>query len=126
MPKEQNLLASAVVEANSRTIFVNFSGSPVQIPLASKISAILQSWFLGSELGNGLADIMLGEVNPSARLPVSFPIKLKHHPSYGNFPGENGIIRYDEGLLVGYRHYTTREVPTLFPFGYGLSYTTSS
>jgi beta-glucosidase len=80
-------------------------------------------WFLGSELGNGLAGIMLGEVNTSARLPVSFPIKLKHNPSYGNFLGENGIIHYDEGLLVGYRHYTIREVPTLFPFGYGLSYT---
>lgn len=79
---------------------------------------------MGSELGNGLADIMLGEMNPSARLPVSFPIKLKHNLSYGNFPGENGIIRYDETRRFLLATVTTREVLALFPFGYGLSYTT--
>ncbi|KAH6712483.1 glycoside hydrolase superfamily [Leptodontidium sp. MPI-SDFR-AT-0119] len=124
LPEEQNLLAAAILEANPRTIVVNFSGSPVEMPWASKAPAILQSWFLGSNLGDGIADILLGKVNPSAKLPVSFPISLKHNPSYGNFPGTNAVIRYDEGLLVGYRHYTTREVPTLFPFGHGLSYTT--
>jgi len=94
------------------------------MPWASKASTILQSWFLGSELGNGLADILLGTVNPSGKLPISFPISLKNNPSYGNFPGENDNICYAEGLLVGYRHYTTREIPTLFCFGHGLSYTT--
>jgi beta-glucosidase len=94
------------------------------MPWASRATTILQAWFLGSELGNGLADILLGNVNPSGKLPVSFPVTLEQNPSYGNFPGENAVIRYEEGLFVGYRHYTTQGVPTLFPFGHGLSYTT--
>ncbi|KAL3441430.1 glycoside hydrolase superfamily [Aspergillus insuetus] len=123
LPEEQDELANAVLEASDRVVVVNFSGSPVAMPWAPKATTILQAWFLGSELGNGLADILLGNVNPSGKLPVSFPVTLEQNPSYGNFPGENAVIRYEEGLLVGYRHYTTQGVPALFPFGHGLSYT---
>ncbi|KAJ0418579.1 glycosyl hydrolase family 3 N terminal domain-containing protein [Aspergillus carlsbadensis] len=124
LPEEQDELANSVLDVSDRVVVVNFSGSPVAMPWASRAAAIVQAWFLGSELGNGLADVLLGNVNPSGKLPVSFPVALEQNPSYGNFPGENAVIRYDEGLLVGYRHYTTRGVPPLFPFGHGLSYTT--
>ncbi|KAL2838660.1 beta-glucosidase precursor [Aspergillus pseudodeflectus] len=124
LPEEQDELANAVLNASDRVVVVNLSGSPVAMPWASKATTIVQAWFLGSELGNGLADVLLGNVNPSGKLPVSFPVTLEQNPSFGNFPGENAVIRYEEGLLVGYRHYTTQGVPTLFPFGHGLSYTT--
>ncbi|KAL3471517.1 glycosyl hydrolase family 3 N terminal domain-containing protein [Aspergillus californicus] len=124
LPEEQDELANAVLGASNRVVVVNFSGSPVAMPWASNATTILQAWFLGSELGNGLADVLLGNVNPSGKLPVSFPATLEQNPSYGNFPGRDAVIRYEEGLLVGYRHYTTKGVPALFPFGHGLSYTT--
>jgi beta-glucosidase len=125
LPEEQDELAAAVLTANPRTIVINFSGSPVAMPWAPKAATILQAWFLGSELGNGLADVLLGKVNPSGKLPVTFPLTLEQNPSYDNFPGDaNWTIRYEEGLFVGYRYYATRGVDPLFSFGHGLSYTT--
>ena len=75
-------------------------------------------------MANALVDVLVGASEPAGRLPTTFPIRLEHNPSYGNFPGENGQIRYGEGVLVGYRWYEARRLPVRFPFGHGLSYTT--
>ena len=74
-------------------------------------------------MADALADIVLGDADPGGRLPTTFPVRLEHNPSFGNFPGENGEVRYGEGVLVGYRWYDARRLPTRFPFGHGLSYT---
>jgi beta-glucosidase len=79
---------------------------------------------MGQASGSAIADILFGKVNPSSKLAETYPHKLAHTPAYLNFPGENGAVRYGEGLFIGYRYYDTKNVPVLFPFGYGLSYTT--
>ena len=84
----------------------------------------MQAWFGGQEMANALADVLFGDAEPGGRLPTTFPVRLEHNPSYGNFPGEIGEVRYGEGVLVGYRWYEARHLPTRFPFGHGLSYTT--
>ena len=84
----------------------------------------VQMWFGGQEMAGALADVLTGEAEPGGRLPTTFPVRLEHNPSYGNFPGENGEVRYGEGLLVGYRWYEARQLPTRYPFGHGLSYST--
>ena len=73
-------------------------------------------------MANALADVLFGDAEPGGRLPTSFPLRLEHNPSFGNFPGENSELHYGEGLLVGYRWYSTRRLPVRFPFGHGLSY----
>ncbi len=83
-------------------------------------------WFGGQETGHGVVDVLIGAADPGGRLPTTIPERLEHNPSFGNFPAENGAIRYGEGLLVGYRWYEARHLPTRFPFGHGLSYTTFS
>ena len=87
-------------------------------------AAVLQSWFGGQEMADGLVDVLLGDAEPGGRLPMTFPLRLEHNPSFGNFPGEHGEVRYGEGVLVGYRWYDARHLPTAFPFGHGLSYST--
>ncbi|KAL4806313.1 glycoside hydrolase superfamily [Aspergillus unguis] len=117
----------AVASANPSTIVVNFSGSPVDLtPFVEKVPALIQAWFPGQEAGHSLALIVSGDVNPSGRLPFSWPAKDEDNPSYGNFPcDENNIVRYAEGLDVGYRYYDRENTPTpLFPFGFGLGYGT--
>jgi beta-glucosidase len=88
------------------------------------VPAVLVTWFGGQEMANALADVLFGENEPSGRLPTTFPLRIEHNPSYGNFPGENGQVRYGEGVLVGYRWYEARGLPVAYPFGHGLSYTT--
>ena len=104
-------------------MIVNFSGSPIEMPWAAKAPAILQAWFLGSELGTAVADVIFGNVNPSGRLPITFPARIEDTPCFGNFPGENAVVKYAEGLGIGYRHYITNNIPTAFSFGHGLTYT---
>ncbi|KDN34971.1 hypothetical protein RSAG8_11977, partial [Rhizoctonia solani AG-8 WAC10335] len=123
LPGATNRLVSAVLETNKRTIVVVISGTPVAMPWVSTASTIIQSFYAGGESGNGLADVLFGKVNPSSKLPLSFPKKEEEVPSYLNFPGENGKILYAEGVFVGYRHYETFKKEVLFPFGHGLSYT---
>ena len=116
----------AVAKANPRTILVNFTGSPVDLSdLVDKVPAIVQAWFPGQECGHSLALALSGEVEPSGRLPFSWPRKDEDNPSWGNFPcDDNLVVRYDEGLAVGYRYYDRPENPKpLFSFGFGLSYT---
>ncbi|CAK7231723.1 hypothetical protein SEUCBS140593_008021 [Sporothrix eucalyptigena] len=119
----QDRLVEAVLAANSRTVVVNQSGSPVTMPWADKVPTILQAWYQGQEAGNALADVLFGKKNPSGKLPCTFPRKLQDAPAYHNWPGEDLEVRYGENLFIGYRHYERAKVAPLFPFGHGLSYT---
>lgn len=118
-----DLLAAAVLKANPKTVVVVQSGTPVEMPWANEASGILQAFYGGNAVGYGIADVVFGKVNPSSRLPLTFPVRLEDNPSFLNFPGENGKVYYAEGIYVGYRHYQASRKATLFPFGYGLSYT---
>jgi beta-glucosidase len=124
LPGEQDELIRQVVAANPNTIVVLNVGSPVEMPWVNEVPAILQLWYDSQEQGNALADVLFGDVNPSGKLPTTFPVRLQDNPAYINYPGENGKVRYGEGIFVGYRYYDKKEVSPLFPFGHGLSYTT--
>jgi beta-glucosidase len=123
LPGDQDSLVRAVLAANPRTIVVVNAGAPVTMDWADDAAAIVQLWFPGMEGGNALADILFGDVNPSGRLPTTFPVRLSDSPASDFYPGENGVVRYGEGLLIGYRHYDKRHVEPRFCFGHGLSYT---
>ncbi|OSS53446.1 hypothetical protein B5807_01562 [Epicoccum nigrum] len=125
----QDALVDAVASLNSNTIVVNSTGVAVAMPWLDKIAALVQAWFPGQEAGNAIADIISGAVNPSGRLPVSFPKRLEDAPAFGNFPGKKEgdqlTVKYEEGVFVGYRHYDRiSKEKVQFPFGFGLSYTT--
>jgi beta-glucosidase len=124
LPGAQNELIERVAAANKNTIVVLNAGSPVEMPWIDKVSAVIQLWYDSQEQGNALADILLGVVSPSGKLPITFPIRLQDNPAYINYPGEHGKVRYGEGVFVGYRYYDKKALPPLFPFGHGLSYTT--
>jgi len=126
LPKDgsQDRLINAVLKANPRTIVVNQSGSPVTMPWADRVPAIIQGWYQGQEAGNALADVLFGFKNPSGKLPTTFPRRLEDNPTFRNWPGENMKVVYGEGLYIGYRHYESMKIAPLFPFGHGLSYTT--
>ncbi len=87
-------------------------------------AAVLEAWMMGQAGGGAIAEVLYGKVNPSGKLAETFPLKLSDTPAYINYPGENGQVRYGEGIFIGYRYYDAKEMPVLFPFGYGLSYTT--
>lgn len=123
LPRATNKLVSAVLEANKNTVVVIISGTPVAMPWVDSASTVVQSFYSGGEAGHGLADVLFGKINPSSRLPLTFPIRDEDAPSHLNFPGQNGKVLYAEGVFVGYRHYQTYKKNVLFPFGYGLSYT---
>jgi beta-glucosidase len=127
LPGGQAELIRRVVEANPRTIVVLMSGGPVDMePWLAKTPAVVQAWYAGMEGGNALAAILFGDVNPSGKLPATFPRKLADSPAHalGAYPGTHGTVRYEEGLLVGYRWFDAKGIEPLFPFGHGLSYTT--
>jgi beta-glucosidase len=112
-----------VAAANPRTIVVLNAGAPVAMPWADEVAAIVQLWFPGMEGGNALADVLFGDVDPAGRLPTTFPRRLEDSPAYPYYPGQDGVVRYQEGLLVGYRHYDRAGIEPRFCFGHGLSYT---
>jgi Beta-glucosidase-related glycosidases len=120
----QDELIARVAAANPKTVVVLQTGAPVEMPWLNDVAAVLQAWYPGQEAGNAIADVLFGEVNPSGRLPQTFPVRLEDDPTYINYPGENGKVFYGEGLFVGYRYYDTKKIEPLFPFGFGLSYTT--
>ncbi|KAL4874730.1 glycoside hydrolase superfamily [Aspergillus karnatakaensis] len=126
LPPGTDDLISRVLDANPNAAIVIQSGTPVTMPWASKAKSLVQAWFGGNECGNGIADVLYGNVNPSGKLPLSFPVRLQDNPSYLNFRSERGRTLYGEDIYVGYRYYEKVNVPTLFPFGYGLSYTSFS
>jgi len=123
-PGEQARLIEAVCAANPNTVVVINAGSPLRMDWLDRAAAVLWAWYPGQEAGNAIADVLFGDVNPSGRLPMTFPRRLQDNPAYINYPGENGQVHYGEGLFVGYRYYDKKEIAPLFPFGYGLSYTT--
>jgi beta-glucosidase len=122
LPGRQDELAARAVAANPNTVVVVNTGAPVTMDWADGAPAVVQAWFGGQEMGGALADVLFGDAEPGGRLPTTFPVRLEHNPSYGNFPGEFGELRYGEGVLLGYRWYEARHLPTRFPFGHGLSY----
>ncbi len=130
LPYGQPELIARITAANPRTVVVLVAGSPVAMdPWLEQVPAVLQAWYAGMEGGNVLASILFGDVNPSGRLPCTFPRRLVDNPAHASglarhYPGEAGTVHYDEGLLVGYRWNDAKAVEPLFPFGYGLSYTT--
>lgn len=123
LPVNQNHLIEEVLRVNPNTLVVLNTGSPVKMPWADKAEAIMQTWFAGQEFGNALVDIITGEINPSGRLPTSFPKNIEDTPAFNSYPGKDLQMHYDEKLLVGYRWYDKKNIKTLFPFGHGLSYT---
>jgi beta-glucosidase len=130
LPYGQPELIARVAAANPRTIVVLVAGSPVTMdPWLEQVPAVLQAWYAGMEGGNALASILFGDANPSGRLPCTFPRRLADTAAHASglarhYPGEAGTVHYDEGLLVGYRWNDAKAVEPLFPFGFGLSYTT--
>lgn len=127
LPGLQDELIQAVSRANPRTVVVLFSGTPNRMtPWVNQVNAIVQAWYPGMEGGNALADVLLGNVNPSGKLPVTFGKRREDYSDYPNFPGENDEVRYAESIFVGYRHFDHAKIAPLFPFGHGLSYTNFS
>jgi beta-glucosidase len=118
------LLSTIFAKEPKSTVVVLNSGSAVAMPWLDQVAAVLQAWYPGQECGNAIADVLFGAVNPSGKLTQTFPVRLEDTPAYLNFPGENGKVYYGEGLFVGYRYYEKKRVAPLFPFGFGLSYTT--
>ncbi|BGP53496.1 hypothetical protein JCM8202_001140 [Rhodotorula sphaerocarpa] len=127
LPGATDELVEAVLAANPKTIVVNQSGTPVDFPWVNKASTLVQTFFGGNELGNGLADVLFGKVNPAGRLSLSFGKRLEDNPSFHSFGITSetpGKVVYSEGIYVGYRHYDRAKLAPAFPFGFGLSYTT--
>ncbi|MCW3092749.1 MAG: glycoside hydrolase family 3 [Ferruginibacter sp.] len=126
MPFGQNELIEAVIKANPKTIVVLMGGGPIDISKwISAAPAVLQAWYPGSEGGNALAEILFGEVNPSGKLPMTFPKHLSESPAHtiGEYPGDGVTVQYKDDIFVGYRYFDTYKVAPEFPFGHGLSYT---
>lgn len=124
LPENHTRLIEAVAEAQSNIIVVLLNGSPVEMPWLGKVKAVLEGYLGGQAVGGAIADLLFGEANPSGKLAETFPVKLSDNPSHLNFPGEGDRVEYREGLYVGYRYYDAKQLQPLFPFGYGLSYTT--
>lgn len=128
LPFGQNELIESLLSVNKNLVLVLLSGNAVEMPWLNKVPAIVQGWYLGSMGGNSLADVLSGAVNPSGKLPFSFPVKLADCGAHAfdelSYPGDSIRQVYKEDILVGYRWHDTKKIPALFPFGYGLSYTT--
>jgi beta-glucosidase len=126
LPAEQLALLDAVLAANPSTVVVLSNGGVVALPFADRVPAILEGWLLGQAGGGATADVLFGDVNPSAKLTETIPLRLEDTPAFLDFPGEFSHVRYGEGLFVGYRWYDARRSEVAFPFGHGLSYTSFS
>jgi len=123
LPGRQDELVGAVAAAQPRTVVVVTSGAPVEMPWLDDVSAVLQAWYGGQEVGYAVADVLFGHRDPAGRLPVTFPVDSEQHPGLVGFPGENGRVRYADGVHVGYRAFDRAGLEPLFTFGHGLSYT---
>ena len=126
LPADQVALINSTADVNPRTVIVLINGSPVAMDgWLEKIPAVIEAWYAGQEAGHAIAAVLFGDVNPSGKLPLTFPRKLSDSPAHASgrtFPGREEVY-YDEGVFVGYRHFDTRVIEPLFPFGHGLSYT---
>ncbi len=123
LPGRTDELISALADANPNVVVVLQSGTPVTMPWAYKVSTLIQAWYGGNETGNALADVLFGDVNPSGKLPLSFPFRNEHNPAYLNYRSERGRVLYGEDIYIGYRFYEATNRRVQFPFGHGLSYT---
>jgi beta-glucosidase len=125
LPATHLALIERVAAVNPRTVVVLSNGAVVRTtPWDAAAPALVEGWLLGQAGGSAIADVLFGRVNPSGRLTETIPLRLADHPSYLDFPGENGHVRYGEGIHVGYRGFDAREQEVAYPFGFGLSYTT--
>ncbi|MFN0028121.1 MAG: glycoside hydrolase family 3 C-terminal domain-containing protein [Acidimicrobiales bacterium] len=124
LPGAQPRLIDAVLSVNRNTVVVLNTGSPTSLGWADRAAAVVQAWYPGMAFGDALADILFGDVNPSGRLPTTFPRRLEDHPAYLHYPPEAGRMTYGEGIFAGYRGFDAIGTDPLYPFGFGLSYTT--
>jgi beta-glucosidase len=124
LPGLQNHLVERLTLSNARTCVLVNAGAPVTMDWADDVRALAQIWLGGEQVGEGVADVLLGDADPGGRLPVTIPRRLSDTPAYPYYPGHDGHAPYGEHLLIGYRHYTTAGVEPRFAFGHGLSYTT--
>jgi beta-glucosidase len=121
---QQVALITAVSKIQPNTVVILNNGAPVAMSTwIDNVAAVLEGWMMGQAGGVAIADVLLGKVNPCGNLAETFPLKLADTPSHLNWPGGAGKVHYGEGLFIGYRYYDAKEMPVLFPFGYGLSYT---
>lgn len=123
LPPEQNTVIAAVAAVQPNTVVVLHNGSPVAMPWLKDVAAVLEMHLAGEAVGEATADLLFGEANPCGRLAETFPLRLQDTPAWLNFPGDGKTVHYREDIYVGYRWYDAREMDVLFPFGYGLSYT---
>jgi beta-glucosidase len=125
LPYDQDIVITELLKANKNLVVVNISGNAVAMSWVNEIPAIVQSWYNGTESGNALAAVLLGDVNPSGKLPFTFPVELEDNGAHklGEYPGK-GEVTYNEGIFIGYRWTDKEKIKPLFPFGHGLSYTT--
>lgn len=126
LPADQDLLIGEIAKVNPNIVVVLNTGGPVLMPWVNDVAGIIEAWYPGQQNGNALANVLTGDVNPSGRLPITFPEKDSDSPVADpqRWPGVDGVAKYTEGLLVGYRWYDAKNIKPLYPFGYGLSYTT--
>ncbi len=123
LPGRQDELVRRVAAANPRTVVVVTAGSPVELPWADDVAAVLLAWFGGQETGHAVADVLLGATEPGGRLPTTWPAREADCPVLDTTP-DNGVLRYDEGVFIGYRGYERASIVPRYPFGHGLGYTT--
>lgn len=125
LPAGQTELIQAVAAANDKTVIIVAAGSPIAMTgWIDQVGAVLFAWYGGQEAGQAVGDLLFGHATPTAKLPITFPARIEDSPAHGNYPGENLRVEYAEGIYVGYRGFDTHDVEPLFPFGFGLSYTT--
>jgi len=126
LPGDQDNLIEAVAKANPRTVVVLHTSNPVAMPWIDQVAGVIEAWYPGQEAGSSIAAILFGDVNPSGKLPVTFPANEQQGPArtFLEYPGDGHTVNFDEGVFVGYRWYDARNQTPLFPFGFGLSYTT--
>lgn len=124
LPENQNALIEAISKVQKNVVVVLHGGSPMELPWMNDVSGILCMYLGGDCVGKATVDLLFGDANPSGKLAETWPLKLEDNPSYLNFPGEDGVVKYQEGIFIGYRYYDKKKMDVLFPFGYGLSYTT--
>lgn len=124
MPNCQNTLISEILKVQKNAVVVLHNGSPIEMPWANDVNAILETYLCGQAVGAACVNLLFGKANPCGKLAETFPLKLEDNPSFLNFPGNGKTVEYREGVFVGYRYYDTKKMPVLFPFGHGLSYTT--
>ena len=127
LPGDQDALVQAVAAANKNTIVVLNQGTPILMDRwLGQVSGVLESWYAGQEQGNAVAGILFGDVNPSGKLTETIGARREDYSDFGNYPGTDDVMTYGEGIYVGYRHFDKAKITPLFPFGFGLSYTTFS